>query len=72
MKVRRVKTGSQSPCKLCAMLGSHTQTECGLLHIPMHHKLAIELRSATVYVTDIAIGNKATSGHSWLAITHRH
>ena len=68
MKARCVKTGSQSSCMLCAMLGSHTQTGCGLLHIPIHHKLAIELRtsysSATVYVTDIAIGNKATSGHS--------
>ena len=55
--------------KLCAMLGSHTQTECGLLHIPMHHKLAIELYSVTVYVTDITIGTIAISG---LAIIHRH
>ena len=64
MKARLVKTRSQCSCMLCAMLGSHTQTGCGLLHIPMHHKLAIELLSATVYVTDIAIGNIATSGHS--------
>ena len=64
MKARHVKTGSQSSCMLYAMLGSHTQTGCGLLHMRMHHKLAIELRSATVYVTDIAIGTIATSGHS--------
>ena len=68
MKARRLKTGSQSSCKLCAMLGSHTQIGCGLLHTRMYHKLAKELRtsysSATVNVTDIAIGNIATLGHS--------